>query len=226
MGATVTANDQTVVHKDSGGTAVTSPDVCNTQVGSAVVPIPYVNIARSADTAQGSTTVTMDGNPVMIKSSVFSTSCGDEAGKIGGVASGVTQGKAKFVTTSNDVLVEGQPIARRCDLMVSNLSASGNTPPAALQQPNLAADAYDADGYILAIALMFKHPHVVTGRVVQPRLTLPYTVSGPENFQCQEKRSYVGVQRKMQQGSYSFKIEDFELLERAITEEAKNEHLT
>jgi hypothetical protein len=99
MGATVTANNQTVVHKDSGGTVITSPDVCNTQVGSAVVPIPYVNVAKSADTAQGSSTVTMDGNPVMIKNSVFSTSSGDEAGKVGGVASGVTQGRAKFVTT-------------------------------------------------------------------------------------------------------------------------------
>ncbi|HEY5523655.1 MAG TPA: hypothetical protein VIK21_10730 [Desulfuromonadaceae bacterium] len=77
-------------------------------------------------------------------------------------------------------------------------------------------------GLLTPIGQSFWQP----GRVVQPRLTLPYTVSGPENFQCQEKHSYVGVQRKMQQGSYSFKIEDFELLERAITEEAKNEHLT
>jgi hypothetical protein len=224
MGATVTANNQTVVHKDSGGTVITSPDVCNTQVGSAVVPIPYVNVAKSADTAQGSSTVTMDGNPVMIKNSVFSTSSGDEAGKVGGVASGVTQGRAKFVTTSNDVLVDGQPLARRCDLMVSNLSASGNTPPAALQQPNIAAEASNADGYILAIALMFKHAQVVTGRVVQPLLTLPYTVSGAETFQYKDKHSYLGVQRKVQQqGCYSFKIDDFELQERAITEEAKNQ---
>ena len=222
MGATVTANAQTVVHKDSGGTVITSPDVCNTQVGSAVVPIPYVNVAKSVDTAQGSSTVTMDGNPVMIKSSVFGTSSGDEAGRIGGVASGVNQGKAKFVTTSNDVLVDGQPIGRRYDLMVSNLSASGNTPPAALQQPNLTVDADNSDGYILAIALAFKYPHVVTGRVVQPRLSLPYTVSGSETIRYNEGHPYVGVQRKMPQGSYSFQIDDFEIQERAITEEAKN----
>lgn len=223
MGATVTANDQTVVHKDSGGTVVTSPDVCNTQVGSAVLPIPYVNIASSVDTAQGSSTVTMDGNPVMTKSSVFSASCGDESGQIGGISSGVIQGKAKFVTTSNDVLVDGQPIGRRCDLMVSNLSAAGNTPPAALLQPNCASDADDSDGCILGIALVFKHPHVVTGRVVQPRLSLPYTVSGPETFRYNEGHSYVGVQRKMSQGSYSFHIDGFELEERSITEEAKNQ---
>ncbi|WP_298438901.1 DUF4150 domain-containing protein [Geobacter sp.] len=222
MGATVTANNQTVVHKDSGGTLVTSPDVCNTQVGNAVVPIPYVNTAKSADTAQGSTTVTMDGNPVMLKTSVFSTSSGDEAGKIGGISSGVTKGKAKFVTASNDVIVEGQPVGRRCDLMVSNLSASGNTPPAALVQPNLSAAPQDAAAYVLAIALVFKHPHVVTGRVTQPRIRLPYKVSGPETYEYRQEHFYVGVDIKVKQpGTYSFKIEDFDLAERPITQEAK-----
>ena len=223
MGATVTANNQTVVHKESGGTVVTSPDVCKTQVGNAVVPIPYVNTARSADTAKGSTTVTMDGNPVMLKTSVFSTSSGDEAGKIGGVSSGVTKGKAKFVTASNDVIVEGQPVGRRCDLMVSNLSASGNTPPAALMQPNVTAAPQDAAEYVLAIALQFKDPHVVTGRVTQPRIKLPYTVSGPDTYQYREEHFYMGVDIKLKQpGSYSFRFDDFDLAERPITQEAKD----
>lgn len=221
MGATVTVNDQTVVHKDSGGTVVTSPDVCKTQVGNAVVPIPYVNTASSADTAKGSRTVTMDSNPIMLKTSVFSTSSGDEAGKIGGVSSGVTQGKAKFVTTSNDVIVEGQPVGRRCDLMVSNLSAAGNTPPAALMQPNLTAAPHEAAGHVLAIALQFKHPHVVTGRVAQPRIKLPYTVSGPDTYQYREEHFYVGVDTRLKQpGSYSFKFDEFDLAERPITQEA------
>ncbi|MDM8002518.1 MAG: DUF4150 domain-containing protein, partial [Bacteroidota bacterium] len=177
MEATVTANHQTVVHRESGGTVVTSPDVCQTQTGIAVVPIPYVNIARSTDTMQGSTTVTMDNNPVMLSDSVFSTSSGDEPGTIGGVSSGVNKGKAKFVTTSNDVIVEGKPVGRRLDLMVSNLSSSGNTPPAALQQPNTDATPINNDGYVLAVALEFKHPNVVTGdkEPDPPRLSLPYT---------------------------------------------------
>jgi len=222
MGATVTVNSQTVVHKDSGGTVVTSPDICLTPVGNALLPIPYVNVANSADTAQGSSTVSMDGNPVMIKTSLFSTSSGNEAGMIGGISSGVTQGKAKFVTTSNDVLVEGQPIARRNDLMVSNLSTSGNTPPAALQQPNADAEPRDADGYVLAIALVFKHPHVVTGRVERPLLSLSYTVSGPGAILDKEIHPYPGIQRKVRApGSYSFKINDFEVQERRITEEVR-----
>ena len=39
MSATVIVNGQTVVHKGSGGVLTTSPDVCLTPVGNAVVPI-------------------------------------------------------------------------------------------------------------------------------------------------------------------------------------------
>lgn len=225
MGATVTANHQTVVHKDSNGTVVTSPDVCNTPVGIAVVPIPYVNIARSTDTTQGSTTVTMDTHPVMLSDSVFSTSSGDEPGTIGGVSSGVNKGKAKFVTTSNDVIVEGKPVGRRLDLMVSNLSSSGNTPPAALQQSNTNAAPKDNDGYVLSVALEFKHPNVVTGdkEPDPPRLSLPYTLSGFETVQYKEEHIYPGVYRKMTKaGSYSFKIDNLETDNRQVTQENKN----
>lgn len=225
MGATVTANHQTIVHRDSGGTVVTSPDVCQTQAGIAVVPIPYVNTARSTDTTQGSTTVTMDSNPVMLSGSVFSTSSGDEPGTIGGISSGVNKGKARFITTSSDVIVEGKPVGRRLDLMVSNLSSSGNTPPAALQQPNTGASPIDNDGYVLAVALEFKHPNVVTGdkEPDSPRLSLPYTLSGSQTVQYKEDHIYPGVYRKMtQEGIYSFKIDDFKTDNRQVTQGAKN----
>ncbi|OQB55284.1 MAG: hypothetical protein BWX99_01435 [Deltaproteobacteria bacterium ADurb.Bin151] len=225
MGATVTANHQTVVHKDSNGTVVTSPDVCNTPMGIAVVPIPYVNIARSTDTTQGSTTVTMDANPVMLSESLFSTSSGDEPGTIGGVSSGVNKGKARFVTTSSDVIVEGKPVGRRTDLMVSNLSSAGNTPPAALQQPNTDASPIDNAGYLLTVDLEFKHPKSFVKKKDQypPRLSLPYTLSGNETVQYEEKQIYPGVYRRMTQaGSYSFKIDDFETDNRQVTQENKN----
>ncbi len=223
MGATVTANNQTVVHKDSGGTVVTSPDVCKTQVGNAVVPIPYVNTAKSSDTSQGSTTVTMDGNPAMLSTSVFSTSSGDEPGKIGGVASGTNTGKARFVTTSNDVTVEGKPVGRRTDLMISNLSSSGNTPPAALQQPNASADPKDNNGYGLLVIPEFKHPNVVKGEKDPPRLNMPYTVTGPDTFQYRDDAFYSKVDKdRAQPGTYAFKIDDFRLEDRPITQEAKD----
>ena len=80
MATTTAADGQTVVHKTSDGQVNTFPDVCLTQVGNAVVPIPYSNTAVSQDTSKGSKTVFVDGNPIMLKDSVFSKSTGDEAG--------------------------------------------------------------------------------------------------------------------------------------------------
>ena len=163
MSATVIVNGQTVVHKDSGGVLTTGPDVCLTPVGSAVVPIPYTNVARSADTSQGSASVNMDGNSIMLKGSVFSKSSGDEPGRCGGVSSGVTGGRAKFVNYSNDVFVDGKPVCRRLDPMVSNLSGAGNTPPAPLLQANAEAEGAEAEGYTLSITFVFKDPDILTG---------------------------------------------------------------
>ena len=84
MPASVNVNTRTVVHKSSNGIATAFPDVCKTPTPGGPVPIPYPNIAMSKDTAQGSKTVSMDGNPIMLKGSNFSTSTGDEAGTAGG----------------------------------------------------------------------------------------------------------------------------------------------
>jgi hypothetical protein len=100
------------------------------------VPIPYPNIAKSSDTASGTTTVKCDGNPVCVEDSNFSTSTGDEAGSVGGVASGVTKGKAEFILHSFDVKFDGKGVARAMDLMLHN---SKNTPPfPVLQGPAIA----------------------------------------------------------------------------------------
>lgn len=136
MTATVCVNGMTVVHKTSGGQVLFSPDVCLTPAPpGGPVPVPYPNIALSQDTAKGSRTVTMDGNPVMLQGSVFSRSTGDEAGSNGGVASGVTQGKAEFINYSFDVKIEGKGVARLGDQMVGNIGGSPNTPPAPEMQP-------------------------------------------------------------------------------------------
>jgi hypothetical protein len=130
MGATVNVNKRTVVHKDSGGVATAFPDVCKTPSPGGPVPIPYPNVAKSSDTAQGSNNVTMDGNPVMLQGSNFSTSTGDEAGSAGGgVASNTTKGKAEFINYSFDVTVEGKNVPRLGDPMLQNKMSSPNTPP-------------------------------------------------------------------------------------------------
>ncbi|MFY0529565.1 DUF4150 domain-containing protein [Archangium gephyra] len=135
MANTVGVNMMSVVTKDSNGTTVAFPDVCKTPSPGGPIPIPYPNIARSADTAKASKKVTVDGNPLCLKDSNFSTSTGDEAGTAGGgVASSKTKGKAEFVNFSFDVKVEGKNVARALDLMLHN---DKNTPPFPLMQPPL-----------------------------------------------------------------------------------------
>jgi hypothetical protein len=64
-----TVNGLSPVTQKSDGTVVTAPDVCKTPVGSAVVPIPYPNIAKSSDLFKGSKTVKVNGAPVCLSSS-------------------------------------------------------------------------------------------------------------------------------------------------------------
>src|SRR5438552_3120313 len=137
MGVTVGVNNMSVIHKDSNGITTAFPDVCKTPAPPAPpVPIPYPNIAQSSDTANGTSTVLCDGNSTCVKDSDFSTSTGDEAGSLLGVASNKTKGKAEFVNFSFDVKFEGKNVARAMDLMLHN---EKNTPPfPVLQGPIIA----------------------------------------------------------------------------------------
>lgn len=135
MAATVNVNNLTVVHQDSSGMVMGFPDVCKTPSPAGPIPIPYPNVAKSSDTSDGSKDVTMDGNPIMLKGSVFSTSTGDEAGSAGGVASSTTKGKAEFALYSFDVKVEGKNVCRLGDIMLLNKLSSPNTPPFPEVQP-------------------------------------------------------------------------------------------
>jgi hypothetical protein len=127
----VLINGRTAVHAGSEGILVTV-DVCLTKVGKPIVPIPYTNVARSADAAKTASTVFINGHPVCHKKSIFSKSTGDEPGTHGGIRSGTIKGKAEFVTTSPNVFIEGIPAVRQGDMMVSN---NRNTAPMPLSQP-------------------------------------------------------------------------------------------
>jgi hypothetical protein len=121
MPVTVTVNPpETVVHSGSIGIAKTELDVCKTPSPGGPVPTPYPNIAMSSDTAEGSSTVTCDGNPIMLSNSNFRMSTGDEAGSIGGVKSNVIKGQADPKNYSFDVKVEGKNVFRRSDPMMQN----------------------------------------------------------------------------------------------------------
>jgi len=143
MPVNVGVNKMSVVTKESDGVTSAFPDVCKTPSPGGPVPIPYPNIAQSSDTAQGTKTVSVKGNPVCVKDSNFSTSTGDEAGTAGGgVASSKTKGKAEFVNFSFDVKFEGKNVARAMDLMLHN---DKNTPPFPLIQGPVIAMAGDEE---------------------------------------------------------------------------------
>jgi hypothetical protein len=100
----------------------------------------------SSDTADGSSTVKMDGNPIMLKGSNFKTSTGDEAGSAGGVVSSCTKGKAEFTNYSFDVKADGKNVPRLGDLMLQNKGSSPNTPPfPEVQAPLVVVPGQDED---------------------------------------------------------------------------------
>lgn len=142
MPSTVIVNNMTVVHKTSGGVSVAFPDTCKTPSPGGPVPIPYPNVAMSANTADGSSSVKMDGNPIMLKSSNYSVSTGDEAGSALGVVSNKIKGKAYPRMYSFDVKVDGENVFRQLDLMLQN----GGSPTNTLTAPTIQAPAGVAPG--------------------------------------------------------------------------------
>lgn len=131
MADNVFINGRTAVHAGSNGTLNTM-DVCLTPSGNSVVPIPYPNVARSADTDKAAGSVFVNGNALCHVKSVFKKSTGDQAGRRKGIVSGSIEGEASFLTASMNVYAEGQAVTRALDMMVSNKK---NTPPAPLMQP-------------------------------------------------------------------------------------------
>jgi len=137
MGIAVYANGMSIACKAaSGKSAAAMPDVCFTPPLTPAtppgVPIPYPNTAFASDTDQGSKTVMINGEEVMLKDkSVFKTSTGDEAGNAPkkGVVTSQIKGKVNFCAWSMDVKFEGENVPRHLDLTMHNeASLPANTP--------------------------------------------------------------------------------------------------
>ena len=120
MPCTVFANGRGVAHKGSGGLSTVFPDVCKTPTPAGPVPIPYPNIGKAADTSQGPTTVTTDGQMPMVKGAQYMMTTGDEAGSVGGVISNTIKGPAEFMMYSFDVKFEGKNVCRLGDPLFHN----------------------------------------------------------------------------------------------------------
>jgi hypothetical protein len=135
--ASVTANKLTVVHKTSNGINQAFPDVCKTPAPPAPpIPVPYPNIAMSTDAADTASSVKADGNPIMVSTSKYAMSTGDEAGSLLGIMSNKIKGSANPQMYSFDVKAEGKNVFRQMDIMLQNGNSYPiNTPPGPTMQP-------------------------------------------------------------------------------------------
>ena len=120
MAQTTFVNGRGISQKGSGGTSTVFPDVCKTQCGPPVIPIPYPNLGKDADTVKGPKSVTVDGQMPMVKGAKYTMTTGDEAGSAGGVMSSSIKGEAEFMMYSFDVKFEGKNVCRLGDPLFQN----------------------------------------------------------------------------------------------------------
>ena len=147
MADPVFANAMQVSSKAMGGKSICQfPDVCFTPPESPAtppgVPIPYPNTGMAGDTSDGSRSVQIGGEEIMLKDrSAFKQSTGDEAGQTAkkGLINSKLQGKVYFIAWSMDVMIEGENVVRNLDLTTHNhasIPANGSVPT-----PHVAAAA-------------------------------------------------------------------------------------
>jgi hypothetical protein len=132
VGNNVFANGNEISCKAASGKSIACmPDVCMTPPQTPAtppgVPVPYPNTAMASDTSDGSKTVSITSQEVMLKDkSFFKTSTGDEAGSAPkkGLITSVNKGKAYFVAWSMDVKFEGENVVRHLDPTSHNHASS------------------------------------------------------------------------------------------------------
>lgn len=138
MANEVYANGMEVSCKAGAGKTICAfPDVCFTPPMTPAtppgVPIPYPNTGMASDCTDGSSSVAISGQEVMLKNtSYFKRSTGDEAGSAPkkGVITSQIMGKVYFNAWSMDVKIEGENVVRHFDLTTHNhASLPGQTPP-------------------------------------------------------------------------------------------------
>jgi Domain of unknown function (DUF4150)/GHH signature containing HNH/Endo VII superfamily nuclease toxin 2 len=137
MSNQIYANNMEVSCKQAAGKSICAfPDVCMTPPQTPAtppgVPIPYPNTGMASDTTEGSTSVKISNQEIMLKNkSCFKKSTGDEAGAapMKGVVTHKNTGKVYFSAWSMDVKIEGENVVRNLDITTHNhASFPGNSP--------------------------------------------------------------------------------------------------
>ena len=128
MGNKVFANNMEVSCKAANGKTICAfPDVCFTPPQTPAtppgVPIPYPNTGMASDCTDGSKSVKISNQEVMLKDkSYFKKSTGDEAGSAPkkGLINSKQGGKVFFIAWSMDVKFEGENVVRHMDMTTGN----------------------------------------------------------------------------------------------------------
>lgn len=108
----------------------TTPDVCMTPMGSAVVPVAYQILARFDQVMREVASVRMTGKETITTGSRITQVVGDEAGTAGGMMSGLNRGYSRAITHSKTVRARGEFILYHSAEMWMNCSGPegpGNT---------------------------------------------------------------------------------------------------
>lgn len=161
MSNQVFANNMEVSCKAADGKSICAfPDVCFTPPETPAtppgVPIPYPNTGMASDCTDGSSTVKISGQEVMLKNkSYFKKSTGDEAGCATkkGVLTSKNTGKVYFNSWSMDVKVEGENVVRNLDLTTHN---HGSFPSNTATWPYADSTAFGPGGACSGISTKFK----------------------------------------------------------------------
>ncbi|MBB5723891.1 hypothetical protein FHS72_003538 [Loktanella ponticola] len=107
-----------------------APDVCKTQVGNAVVPIPYMIISKLDWSDKTSNDVELTGMKAFNMDARTNKVTGDEPGSLGGVKSGVNKGWCRPQSNKTSVFVNGAELLQNNNLYEMNCSGPegpGNT---------------------------------------------------------------------------------------------------
>jgi Domain of unknown function (DUF4150) len=128
MANEVFANTREISCKSGDGKVIASfPDVCFTPPQTPAtppgVPVPYPISSRSGDTTEGSKTVTINNNEVMLRNiSCYKKCTGDEAGNAPkkGIITSSHRSRTFFASWSMDVKIEGENVVRDIDITTSN----------------------------------------------------------------------------------------------------------
>lgn len=101
------------------GGATAAPDVTLVPPG---IPTPFPNIGMNATAIPTYFTIMIECKPELNIMGTIAVTNGDEAGAMGGVASGTIVGPARAVKGSIKVFLAGAPVWRTTDPTIQNLT--------------------------------------------------------------------------------------------------------